>query len=182
MFLYVQWTTLNWYWVKILKLVLYYPPLPKWFFEYFPKVIYSKAAFQINSIKTVNSGSNYHSAQYKQGFNLDKLSRFMLSNLNTNIEKNPLLKILNNILDKYRAKEEVYAFGEMELNTDTFILSKSAQNTFGKCFELEMLKYFNICGEILQNQQRWWSSALLFAEQNPSIARIIEQQSIECSK
>jgi len=150
--------------------------------KFLEKVIYSKAAFQINSIKTVNKGSKYHSAQYKQGFNLDKVSKFMLSNLNTNIEKNPLLKIFNNLLDRYRAKKEVYSYGEMELNTDTFILSKSAQNTFGKYFEPEMLKYFNICGQILQNQQRWWRSALLFTEQNPSIARIIEQMSIECSK
>ena len=130
----------------------------------------------------MNKGSNYHSAQYKQGFNLDEVSKFMQSNLNTNIEKNPLLKIFNNLLDFPRAKKEVYSFGEMELNTDTFNLSKSAQNTFGKYFQPEMLKYFNICGEILQNQQRWWRSALLFTEQNPSIARIIEQQSKECSK
>ena len=146
---------------------------------HFPKVLYSKAAFQINSIKTVNKGSKYHSAQYKQGFNLDKVSKFMLSNLNTNIENNPLPKLLNSLLE--RAGKEVYRFGEMNLHANAFNLSKSAQNTFGKYFEPEMLKYFNICGEILQTQRRWWRSGLLFREQKQNISQIFDQQTKECS-
>ena len=153
----------------------------KIFAKYLPKVFFSKAVFQINSIKTVNKGSEYHSAQYKQGFNLNEVDKFMLSNLNTQLESNPLLKILTSLLDSYRAGKQVYWFGEMNLPSDTFNLSKSAQNTFGKYFEPEMLKYFNICGEILQNQGRWWRSGLLFKKQNQNISRIIEQQSKECS-
>ena len=148
---------------------------------YLPKVLYSKAVFQINSIKTVNAGQEYHSGQYKQGFNLDEVSKFLLSNLNTKTQSNPLLEILNSLLDSQRAGKQVSWFGEMNLHTDTFNLSRSAQNTFGKYFEPEMLKYFNTCGEILQNQRRWWRSGLLFTEQNQNISRLFEQQSKECS-
>ena len=145
-------------------------------------MLYSKTLFQINSIKTVNKGSKYHSAEYKQGFNLDEVNKFMLSNLNTKNPSNPLIEIFNSLLDSYRAGKQVYWFGEMKLHADTFNLSKSAQNTFGKYFEPEMLRYFNICGDILQNQRRWWRSAMLFTEKKQNIAQILEQQSKVCSK
>ena len=153
----------------------------KVFVMYLPKVFYSKAVVQINSIKTVNKGKKYHSAQYKQGFNFDKVSEFMLRNLNTSMENNPLLKIFNSLLESYQAKKEVFWFGEMELRADTFNLSESAQNTFGKYFEPEMLKYFNICGDILENQRRWWRSGLLLTEQNQNISQIFDQQTKVCS-
>ena len=143
-------------------------------------MFYSKAVFQINSIKTVNKGQEYHSDQYRQGFNLDKVSKFTLGNLNTNITNNPLLKILNSLLDSYRAGKQVFWFGEMKLHTDTFNLSKSAQNTFGEYFEPEMLKYFNVCGEIVKTQRRWWRSGLLFTQQNLNISWIFDQQTKEC--
>ena len=116
------------------------------------------------------------------GFNLDEVSKFMLNNLNTNIANNPLLEIFNSLVDSYRAGKQVYWFGEMQLQQDKFNLSENAQNNFGKYFEPEMLKYFNICGEILQTQRRWWRSGLLFSEQSNNIAQIFEQQSKECSK
>ena len=144
-------------------------------------MFYSKAVFQINSIKTVNKGQEYHSDQYRQGFNLDKVSKFMLGNLNTNITNNPLLKILNSLLDSYRAGKQVFWFGEMNLHSNTFNLSRSAQNTFGKYFEPEMFRYFNKCGEILKNQRRWWRSGLLSTEQKQNISQIFDQQTKECS-
>ena len=150
-------------------------------FSFLPKVIYSKAVIQINSIKTVNKGQKYHSAQYKQGFNFDQVSKFMLGNLNTKIGSNPLQKILNSLLESYRAGKQVYWFGEMNLHPQTFNLSESAQKSFGKYFEPELLKYFNICGEILQNQRRWWRSGLLFTDRNQNVSRIFEQQTKECS-
>ena len=150
------------------------------FILFFPQVFYSKSLFQINSIKTVNKGNKYHSAQYKQGFNFDEVTKFMMSNLNTKIKENPLLKIFNSLVDSYRAKKQVYWFGEMQLNINNFNLSENAQNAFGKIFEPELLKYFNKCGEIFRNQQRWWRSGLLYTEQ--SNANIFVDQSKECDK
>ena len=150
--------------------------------KYSSKVFYSKALFQINSIKTVNKGTKYHSDQYRQGFNFDEVTEFMQSNLNSDMKKNPLLDIFNSLVDSYRAKKQVSWFGEMELHADQFNLSENAQNTFGEHFEPEMLKYFNICGNILQNQRRWWRSGLLFTERSKSIAQVYDQQSKKCEK
>ena len=115
------------------------------------------------------------------GFNLDEVSKFMLRNLNLNVERNPLLDIFNALEESYRAGNHGYRFGEMRLQKNNCNLSENAQNNFGKYFEPEMLKYFNICGVILQNQGRWWRSGLLVKKQNQNISRIIEQQSKECS-
>ena len=116
------------------------------------------------------------------GFNFEEVSKFMLRNLNLNVERNPLSDIFNALVESYRAGNHGYRFGEMRLQKDNFNLSEDAQNNFGKYFEPEMLKYFNICGEILQTQRRWWRSGLLFSEQSDNIAKIFEQQSKECRK
>ena len=146
------------------------------------QVFFSKATYQINSVLVLNPSREYHSENYKQGFQFDKLVNFMQSNLNSDMKKNPLLKIFNSLVDSYRAKKQVSWFGEMELHADQFNLSENAQNTFGGHFEPEMLKYFNICGNILQNQRRWWRSGLLFTERSKSIAQVYDQQSKECEK
>ena len=115
------------------------------------------------------------------GFNFEEVSKFMLRNLNLNVERNPLSDIFNALVESYRAGNHGYRFGEMRLQKDNFNLSEDAQNNFGKYFEPEMLKYFNICGEILENQRRWWRAGLLFTEQKQNISRIFDQQTKECS-
>ena len=159
-------------------------------------MFYSKSLFQINSVRTLNKvkqkiahqcplvptcASAQVNTHKGDGFNFGELNKFMLNNLNMSVVNNPLLEVYNSLVDSYR-KGKVYRFGEMQLEKENFNLSEDAEKTFGKYVEPEMFRYFNICGEILQTQRRWWRSGLLFLEQRNNIARIFEQQSKECSK
>ena len=133
------------------------------------------------SVFTCSCASAQVNTHKGDGFNFGELNKFMLNNLNMSVVNNPLLEVYNSLVDSYR-KGKVYRFGEMQLEKENFNLSEDAEKTFGKYVEPEMFKYFNICGEILQTQRRWWRSGLLFSEQSTNIARIFEQQSKECRK
>ena len=124
--------------------------------------------FQINSIITQNGGASYHatstssggSYQYRQGFNLREVNALIKSNLNLDIKENPLLELLNQLFEHIKSYS-VFRYGEMSLDIKKFNFSERAQTTFGKIFEPEMLKYFNICGSMFQTQFKWHRSELL---------------------
>jgi len=132
------------------------------------KVFYSRSLFQINSIITENGGSAYHakdlssggSYQYKQGFNFKEVQALIESNMNPAIQENPVLELINQLFENMRSQSE-FRYGEMSLDVKKFNFSERAQMTFGKTFEPEMLKYFNICGSMLQTQFKWYRSELL---------------------
>ena len=134
------------------------------------QIIYSQATFQINSVTTINPSNEYHSDNYKQGFHFDKITEFMLRNLNTVLDENPLIPLFNSLVDRHRQKKPAQ-FGSMRLNSSQFNLSNVAQESFGKRFEPEMLKFFNTCGSIVQTQGRWWRSGLLYGKLSQSITQ-----------
>ena len=123
-------------------------------------MFYSQSAYQVNSVQTINSGSQYHSDSYRQGFHWDETTEFVLKNLNTDLAENPLIQIFSITIDSYR-RGKPSEFGTMELDFSKFNLSEMASQPFGKRFEPEMLKFFNKCGSIMQTQGKWWNSGLL---------------------
>ena len=137
--------------------------------------------YQINSVKTVNGGSQYHSDNYKQGFQFDQVYEFLLDNLNVSLKENPLLTLLDSLVDSYRFGGSCpQCFGVMTLQPSFFNLSEQAQGYFGKRFEPEMVKYFNLCGSLFENQGKWWRSGLLHKELSDSIVHISDQQINYC--
>jgi len=131
------------------------------------KVFYSQSAYQINSIKTVNTGREYHNADYKQGWNWDQMTEFMLRNLNTDVAENPLIQMFYKMVGIFK-KGGSAEFGSMKLDYGKFNLSKKALQPLGIYFEPELLKFFNMCGSILQTQCRWWHSGLLYGKLSQS--------------
>ena len=94
----------------------------------------------------------------------------MLSNLNTVLDENPLIPLFNSLVDRHRNHKQAQ-FGSMRLNSSQFNLSDVAQESFGKRFEPEMLKFFNTCGSIVQTQGRWWRSGLLYGKLSQRITQ-----------
>ena len=94
----------------------------------------------------------------------------MLSNLNTVLDENPLIPLFNSLVDRHRNHKQAQ-FGSMRLNSSQFNLSDAAQESFGKRFEPEMLKFFNTCGSIVQTQGRWWRSGLLYGKLSQRITQ-----------
>ena len=135
------------------------------------QVFYSQSSYQINSIHVVNTGGQYHSANYKQGFHWDQMTEFVLKNLNTDLPQNPLIQIFNVTVDSYRTKK-AHIFGIMELDFGKFNFSETASQPFGKRFEPEILKFFNKCGSIMQTQAKWWNSGLINDKLSQSILQI----------
>ena len=135
--------------------------------------------YQINSVKTVNGGSQYHSDNYKQGFQFDQVYEFLLDNLNASLKENPLLTLLDSVVDSYWDRYHYShgnEWGKIILHPCIFNLSEQAQRYFGKIFEPEMVKYFKLCGHLIENQGKWWRSGLLHKELNDSIVQISDQQ------
>ena len=150
------------------------------FFNYLlSQVFYSRSMYQINSIKTINKGGQYHSGNYKQGFQFEQVYEFLLDNLNAKLKENPLLTLLDSLLDSFQAGIGMNAV--MTLHPSSFNLSEQAQKYFGKRFEPEMMKYFNLCGSIFENQGKWWRSGLLQKELDDSIIQISDQQIHSCA-
>ena len=123
------------------------------------QVFYSQSTYQFNSIKTINDGRQYHSANYKQGFHWDKITELVLKNLNTDLAQNPLIQIFNNSFEVLKGNPS--KFGTMKLDYSQFNFSKKVFQPFGKYFEPELLKFFNMCGSLVEAQCRWWHSGLL---------------------
>ena len=130
------------------------------------QVFYSQSAYQINSIQTINTGDQYHSENYKQGFHFKKLTKFVLKNLNTDLAVNPLIKLFYKFVESHRRVNGLSPskFGTMKLDFSKFNFSKNAVQPFGKYFEPELLKFFNICGSLMQTQCLWWDSGLLYGK------------------
>ena len=135
--------------------------------DYSFQVFYSQSAYQFNSIKTINTGKEYHNANYKQGWHWDQMTEFMLKNLNTDMTENPVIQMFYKIVHIFK-KGVGSDFGSMKLDYGKFNLSKKALQPFGKYFEPELLKFFNMCGSILQTQCRWWDSGLLYGKLSQS--------------
>ena len=133
-------------------------------------MFYSQATYQINSVLVLNPSREYHSENYKQGFQFDKIVDFMQRNLNTKLDRNPLIPLLNAAVDKYR-KGTPSQFGSMVLDPGKFNLSATALESFGKKFEPEILKFFNRCGSLMQTQGRWWRSGLLYGKLSERIVQ-----------
>ena len=131
-------------------------------------MFYSQSAYQFNSIKTINTGAKYHNANYKQGFHWDQMTEFILKNLNTDLAENPVIQMFHKCVGIFK-KGVPSDCGRMKLDYSKFNLSKKALQPFGKYFEPELLKFFNICGSILQTQCRWWDSGLLYGKLSQSI-------------
>ena len=133
-------------------------------------MFYSQATYQINSVLVLNPSREYHSENYKQGFQFDKIVEFMQSNLNTNLDENPLMPLLHSLIDKHR-KQKPSQFGSMVIDPGKFNLSATALESFGKMFEPEILKFFNRCGSLMQTQGRWWRSGLLYGKLSERIVQ-----------
>ena len=133
-------------------------------------MFFSQATYQINSVLVLNPSREYHSENYKQGFQFDKIVDFMQRNLNTKLDRNPLIPLLNAAVDKYR-KGTPSQFGSMVLDPGKFNLSATALESFGKTFEPEILKFFNRCGSLMQTQGRWWRSGLLYRKLSERIVQ-----------
>ena len=133
-------------------------------------MFYSKSAYQINSVQTINTGSKYHSDNYRQGFQWDQINEFVLKNLNTESE-NPLIPIYKKTVESFQ-QGVPSEFGSMKLDYNKFNLSAVASQRFGRSFEPEMLKFFNMCGSIIQTQSKWWNSGLLNGKLDQNIFQI----------
>ena len=88
-------------------------------------MFFSQATYEINSVLVLNPSREYHSENYKQGFQFDKIVDFMQRNLNTKLDRNPLIPLLNAAVDKYR-KGTPSQFGSMVLDPGKFNLSATA--------------------------------------------------------
>ena len=143
------------------------------------QVFYSQSLYQINSIKTINKGSQYHGGNYKQGFQFDQVYEFLLDNLNAELKENPLFTLLDSLLESHEAG--IGMKGVMTLRPSLFNLSEQALGSFGKRFEPEMMKYFNLCGSLFENQGKWWRSGLLYKELSYPIIQISDQQIHYCT-
>ena len=143
------------------------------------KVFFSKATYQINSVLVLNPSREYHSENYKQGFQFDKLVNFMQSNLNTSFDGNPLVPLLNSVVENHR-KLTPAKFGSMVLDPGKFNLSPVALESFGKKFEPEILKFFNKCGSLVQTQRRWWRSGLVFGKLSESLVQFSKSLQNSC--
>ena len=135
---------------------------------FYVQVFYSRSTYQINSVMTLNPSGKYHGENYKQGFQFEEITKFMNSNLNMNLSENPLSTLLNPTLEFYRTRTPS-KFGSMILDPTLFQLSAAARETFGKKFEPEILKFFNVCGTIMQTQIKWWRSGLLYGKLSESL-------------
>ena len=163
------WSILSFHKKKIGS-VLYISPL---------QVFFSKATYQINSVLVLNPSREYHSENYKQGFQFDKLVNFMQSNLNTSFDGNPLVPLLNSVVENHR-KLTPAKFGSMILDPGKFNLSPAALESFGKKFEPEILKFFNKCGSLVQTQRRWWRSGLVFGKLSESLVQFSKSLQNSC--
>ena len=143
------------------------------------QVFFSKATYQINSVLVLNPSREYHSENYKQGFQFDKLVNFMQSNLNTSFDGNPLVPLLNSVVENHR-KLTPAKFGSMVLDPGKFNLSAVALESFGKKFEPEILKFFNKCGSLVQTQRRWWRSGLVFGKLSESLVQFSKSLQNSC--
>ena len=99
----------------------------------------------------------------------------MLKNLNTDLVENPLIKIFNKIVDSWGKKGNPSEFGTMKLDYSQFNISLEQQQQlqpFGKYFEPELLKFFKICGSLMQTQCKWWDSGLLYGQLSQRIQNV----------
>jgi hypothetical protein len=137
--------------------------------------------YQVNSIQTVNGGYKYHNKeavsgtyQYKQGFDFVGIQQFVEDNLNMSVEHNPILNILHLLLNTNRAGKSLTQFGDMIVDVQDFNISKTSEHTFGLKFQPEVLKFFNVCGQIFRNQAKWWQSSLIHNIKSNSIIKVLQ--------
>ena len=114
-------------------------------------------------MKTINGGSKYHSIKktgggyiYKQGFHREDVSHVIKEHINLTIYKSPLVPLFN-LYDTYGMTHRP-SWGEVKL--DPIVFNMSRTNQFGLGFNVNVFKFFNICGSFFDAQARWWKSGI----------------------
>ena len=141
--------------------------LSSWNYDYlliwFVKMFYSRSALQCNSVRTIPGGNKYHSLNtsegtysYRQGIHWTRVRDLIKKHIDTTLDNNPLLPLFRKFDKIGRAKRPTW--GEMRLKPGTFNITDVGQ--FGYGFQLDMFKYFNICGSLFEAQARWWRSGI----------------------
>ena len=82
----------------------------------------------------------------------------MRDNINLTIPDNPLIGILEFLL-KCLQLRKLSPFGEMVISPSQFNMTNEIK--FGHAFLPDLFQFFNVCGEIIQTQAKWWQSNLI---------------------
>ena len=141
-------------------------------FHFIIKALYSHASMQINSVKTVNTGSAYHGRKdYKQGFQFEEIKKTVMANLNLSIENNPLVLYLNSEIENYE-KQTPGIWGAGSIDISKFKIGEEIKGNIGNDLNFEILNYFNMCGNMLNYQSKWWKSNLYHSTHSGTIDKI----------
>ena len=144
-------------------------------FHFTIKAFYSNASMQCNSVYTVNKqdgnqGASYHREEYKQGFHLEEVRRLLMQNIDSSVENNPLIFYMNYLIDHI---DSVSQFGDGPVDITKFKISVENKKSFGQEFNIDLLDYFNMCGDFVKTQALWWKSNLLRTVKSKSIDKVM---------
>ena len=135
-----------------------------YFHTWFLKMFYSRSSIQCNSVKSTNGGKKYHGAKgkaayvYKQGYQWKGIKDLLREHIDMTRKSNPLWTLLEKFehLGKYGARRRRWG----TLNVDPGLFNSSDISPFGHGFELDIFKFFNVCGSYFQLQTKWWHSGI----------------------
>ena len=141
--------------------------LSSWNYDYlliwFIKMFYSRSAFQCNSVRTIPGGHKYHNLNtsegtysYRQGIHWTSIKAIIKKHIDFTVTMNPLLPLFWKFDKIGKAKRSKW--GEMKMKPGTFNITNVGE--FGNSFQLDIFKYFNICGSLFEAQARWWKSGI----------------------
>ena len=148
-------------------------------------MFFSRSALQCNSVKTINGGSKYHSLNktgggyiYKQGFQWHDVKNAIKAHINITIDKNPLVALFDKFTEKSMINRP--SWGEMKLDPGLFNITNTKEFGFG--FNLNVFKFFNICGCFFEAQSRWWKSGICRYLNSSEISAATRLRQGKCGK
>ena len=133
--------------------------------RFFNRIFYSKSSIQYNSVMQRNTKIDYHGTNsdptqysYRQGVYWQIIEVMLREYFNSEMDPNPLEKYLQFMLHSETGNAQLSVFGQLELDLDLFNFTD--RQSFGFGIHMEVLNFFNVCGELFKFQARWWKSNL----------------------
>ena len=136
---------------------------------WFIKIFYSLSSTQCNSVKSTNGGTKYHGDRdegkyvYKQGANWEEIKELLTQHIDMTRQNNPLWTLLEKFdqMGESNPGQPTWrwvVWGPYHLDRGLFNLTDTTR--FGLGFELDIFKFFNVCGSYFQLQAKWWQSGI----------------------
>ena len=132
--------------------------------SWFIKMFYSRSSIQCNSVKYTNGGFQYHGARdegkyvYKQGMQWEGVKDLLTQHIDMARKDNPLWTLLEKFDQMVQYGDRWVFWGPYILDPGVFNLTDPT--SFGLGFELDVFKFFNVCGSYFQLQSKWWKSGI----------------------